>query len=119
MKTFFVIMLLTSISVAVYSFFAGINVMAHNHFESRYDLLDTSKRQPDHVSRILGLTPKELESCDDYVAGAYKESVNDGYRLGTGYRRLGTQMFFLSAILFLTSWVGLQTVKRKPVVEAS
>jgi hypothetical protein len=110
MKAFFVIILLASILSGFYELVAGIKVMAHNHYEYRHGLLDTSRQQPDRESESLGLTPKDLSSCNEYISRAYKESVDDGYRLGTGYDALSLQCFALAALLFLTSIVSIRAV---------
>jgi hypothetical protein len=112
MKTFFVIMLVASVVSVFYEEFASLQVMAHNHYESRHDLLTSSTPQPDHLSVILGLTPKELSLCDEYIARAYKESVSDGYRLGTRYDSLSVQCISLAALLFLTSMLGIRAVTK-------
>ncbi len=111
-KAFFVVLLLASIVSVLYELSAGLSVMAHNHYESRHSLLDTTKEQPDHQSTSLGLTPKELSTCDVYIAAAYKESVTDGYRLGAGYNALSVQCLGLAALLFLSSIVGLRAVRK-------
>ena len=86
----------------------GIGVVAHNQYENRHSLLDTGIQQPDHRSTFLGLTPKELTLCDEYTEKAYRQAVEDGYRLGTGYTSSMRRGLVLSALLFLTSVVGLR-----------
>jgi len=107
MKTFFMIMLVASIVSVPYGIWTGIVAISHNQYRGRYDLLDTSRQQPDHRSSHLGLTPKELAQCDPYVADAYKQSVYDGYKLGAFQSGLGDQCLILSAFLFVTSLVGI------------
>jgi len=95
----------------IYNFVDGFHVMMHNHYESRQYMLKTMETLP-MSSPSLGLTQKDLSLCSDYVAEAYKESVDDGVRAGTGYMKLGMAFFALSALLFLTSVVGIQAVNR-------
>ena len=119
MKTFFWLMLVVSVTSVVYEFGAGLTVMAHNQYQGRHDLLDTSRQQPDHRSPHLGLTPKELSLCDKYTADAYKESVYDGYKLGTGYSRLSAQCLGLAALLLITSVAGIRSLRRDQVSNQS
>jgi hypothetical protein len=111
-KTFFVIMLMASVASVFYELGAGLHVGAHNHYEARRRLLETSDRQPDPQSASLGLTQADLSQCNNYIAEAYKESVNDGYRLGAGYEQLSLQSLALAALLFLTSIMGIRTVAK-------
>ena len=112
MKSFFVIMLIASVVSVPYRLWTGIEALAHNQYLGRHDLLDTSRQQPDNLSPHLGLTPKELAQCDPYVADAYKQSVYDGYKLGTFDSGLGTQCDILTALLFLTSLVGIRAASK-------
>ena len=112
MKSFFVIMLIASVVSVPYRLLTGIDALAHNQYLSRHDLLDTSKQQPEHLSPHLGLTPTELAQCDPYVADAYKQSVYDGYKLGTFRSGLGTQCDILAALLFLASLVGIRAARK-------
>jgi hypothetical protein len=89
--------------------------MAHNQYQGRHDLLDTSKQQPDHLSPHLGLTPKELSVCDKYTADAYEESVYDGYKLGIGYSKMQAHSLGLAALLLLTSIIGIRSLRRDRV----
>ena len=61
-------MLIVSVLAVVYDFWAAVGDMAHNQYQGRHDLLDTSRPQPEHLSPHLGLTAKELASCDPYFA---------------------------------------------------
>jgi hypothetical protein len=115
MKTFFWLMLVASLVSVLFELDAGLGVMAHNQYQGRHDLLDTSIQQPDHLSPHLGLTVKELSLCDKYTADAYKESVYDGYKLGIGYSRLSAQSLGLAMLLLLTSAVGIRNVRRDRV----
>jgi hypothetical protein len=108
MKLFFVIMLVASVVSVPYELWKAIGATAHNQYQGRHDLLDTSRQQPDHLSPHLGLTPKELAQCDPYVADAYKQSVYDAYKLGTFHSGLSDQCLILSAFLFITSLVGIR-----------
>jgi hypothetical protein len=110
-KTFFVLMALTSIASLIYNLASGLKTMSHNHYDERHYLIYVAK-DPPHRSESLGLTPKELARCDQYVADAYKESVRDGYRLGTGYSWLSLQCLGLEALLFVSSLVGIRAVRR-------
>lgn len=110
MKAFFVLTLVVSVLWPLIMFVGGINVMAHNQYQYRHELLDAWEREKDHASAHLGLTQKELAKCDDYTANAYRESVYDGYRLGTGYGSLALQGLSMSALLFLASVLGLRAV---------
>lgn len=112
MKAFFVIMLIASVVSAPYGVWTGIVATSHNQYRGRHDLLDTTWQQPDHRSPHLGLTPKELAQCDPYVADAYKRSVYDGYKLGAFHSRLGGQCLILSALLFITSLLGIRAVSK-------
>ena len=115
MKLFFLIMLIASVVSVPFDLSRWLGAIAHNQYEGRHDLLDTSRPQPDHRSPHLGLTPKELAQCDPYVADAYEQSVYDGYKLGTYHSGLGEQCLILSAFLFVTSLVGIRAVsKAKP-----
>jgi hypothetical protein len=112
MKSFFVIMLVASFISVPYGLWTGIVAISHNQYRGRHDLLDTSRPQPDHLSPHLGLTPKELAQCDPYVADAYRQSVYDGYKLGTFHSGLGDQCLILSVLLFITSLVGIRAVSK-------
>ena len=118
MKTFFVLMLIASVASVLYELDDGLgNVMGHNHYEQRHDLLlgtylPSNVQQPEHTSASLGLTQKELAQCDPYVASAYREAVKDGYTLGNGYSRLSLQCLGLSVLLFASSLWGIRTVNR-------
>jgi hypothetical protein len=103
-------MLLASIASVLYELYAGLRVMAHNQYQGRHDLLDTSRQQPDHLSPHLGLTPTELSLCDRYTADAYEQSVYDGYKLGTGYSKLSNLCLGLAALLILTSIAGIRSL---------
>ena len=103
-------MLVVSVLWPLIIFVGGMNVMAHNQYQYRHELLDPGKRETDHASPHLGLTQKELAKCDDYTANAYRESVYDGYRLGTRYGSFTAQGLAVSALLFLTSAIGLRAV---------
>jgi hypothetical protein len=100
-------MLIVSVVAVVYDFWAAIGDMGHNQYRSRHELLDTSRPQPEHASPHLGLTPKELASCDPYIAHAYEQAVYDGYKLGTGYSGRQQRYFALAGLLFLTSCCGI------------
>lgn len=115
MKSFFWILLVLSVVSVFHELVGELHTMAHNHYEYLRDVLDTSKKQPDHLSPSLGLTPKELVACDEYTARAYTESVSDGYRLGHGYNELSVQCLALAAFLFLTGIFGLRAVKKTGV----
>ena len=106
-------MLLTSVVSVFYQLNIGLRVMAHNHSEYRHNLLDTSRQQADHVNALFGLTRKDLSLCDRYVAEAYTASVSDGFRLATGYDTLDVQCLALSALLFLTSILGIRSVGKR------
>jgi hypothetical protein len=112
MRSFFVIMLIVSVVSAPYGIWTGIVAISHNQYRGRHDLLDTNRQQPDHLSPHLGLTPKELAQCDPYVAEAYKQSVYDGYKLGTFHSGLGDQCLILSAFLFITSLLGIRALSK-------
>ena len=118
MKIFFVFTLIASVVSVFYELDGGLQVMAHNHYGQRHDLLvgaylPSHVQQPEHMSASLGLTPKELVLCDAYVAEAYKNSVNDGYRLGAGYSRLSGQCFGVSILLFVSSLLGIYAVRKR------
>jgi hypothetical protein len=116
MKAFFLCMLIASVLAVVCDLWSALADFSHNQFEGRHVLLDTSRPQPDHLSPHLGLTPKELAKCDPYVADAYKQSVYDGYKLGTGYFGRQRRYFILAGLLFVTSCCGLVAVrKHKPL----
>jgi hypothetical protein len=115
MKTFFWLMLVASVVSVLFELDAGLGVMAHNQYQGRHDLLDTSKQQPDHLSPHLGLTPKELSVCDKYTADAYEESVYDGYKLGIGYSKMQAHSLGLAALLLLTSIIGIRSLRRDRV----
>ena len=110
MKAFFVLMLVASVLWPIIMLVGGMNVIAHNQYQYRHGLLDAGQREKDHASAHLGLTQKELAKCDDYTAKAYNESVYDGCRLGTGYSSLMLWGLAMSALLFLTSALGLRAL---------
>lgn len=117
MKTFFVLMLIASVASVFYELDDGLRVMGHNHYSQRHDLLAgtyllSHKQQPEHMSTSLGLTAKELALCDAYVAEAYENSVNDGYRLGSGYSALSLQCVVLAALLLATSTLGIRAARK-------
>jgi hypothetical protein len=112
MKAFFLCMLIVSVLAVAYGFWAACGDMAHNQYQGRHELLDTSRPQPDHLSPHLGLTPKELASCDPYFANAYEQAVYDGYKLGTGYFGRQRRYFALAGLLFVTSCCGLRAVRK-------
>jgi hypothetical protein len=112
MKAFFICMLIVSALAVLFDLWAALGYTAHNHYQNRHDLLDTSRPQPDHESSQLGLTPKELATCDPYFADAYKASVFDGYRLGTGYMREQLRSFALGCLLFVTGCCGIRAVRK-------
>ncbi|MGH7868045.1 MAG: hypothetical protein ACREP9_10560, partial [Candidatus Dormibacteraceae bacterium] len=106
MKIFFATVLVISLLCPLIMFASGLKAIGHNHYQYRHDLLAGRGPQRDHASVHLGLTQKELAACDTYVATAYRESVDDGYRLGVGYGSLTFQALAISALLFLTSAAG-------------
>jgi len=112
MKAFFVFMLLASVVSGFYALHNGLRVMTHNHYEYRAKLLDNSLKQYELLNENMGLTPKDLSLCTEHVANAYKVSVSDGYRLGSGYNVLSGLCLGLSALLFLTSVLGLRAIKK-------
>jgi hypothetical protein len=111
-KIFFVMMALVSVVSVLYELNAGIKLAAHNHYQYRYSLLDTNQPPSYRLHPIMGLTPQDLAKCDDHVAKAYRISVDDGYRLGTGYSALSRQGLLVSALLFLTSIFGIRVVNK-------
>ena len=116
MRAFFLCMLIVSVLAVAYDPWAALSDMAHNQYQGRHDLLDTSQPQPDHCSPHLGLTPKELASCDPYFANAYEQAVYDGYKLGTGYFGRRRRYFALAGLLFLTSCCGLRAVRKGKLI---
>ena len=112
MKTFFLCMLIVSVLAVVYDFWAAVGDMAHNQYQGRHDLLDTSRPQPEHLSPHLGLTPKELASCDPHIANAYEQAVYDGYKLGTGYFGRQRRYYALAGLLFVTSCCGIGAIRK-------
>jgi hypothetical protein len=112
MKAIFLCMLIISVLAVAYDFWAACSDFAHNQYQGRHDLLDTSQPQPDHCSPHNGLTPKELASCDPYFADAYEQAVYDGYKLGTGYFGRQRRYFALAGLLFVTSCCGLLAVRK-------
>lgn len=112
MKAFFLCMLIVSVLAVVYDLWAAVGDMAHNQYQGRHDLLDTSQPQPEHLSPHLGLTPKELASCDPYFANAYEQAVYNGYKLGTGYFGRQRQYYTLAGLLFVTSCCGIGAIRK-------
>ena len=112
MKALFLCMLIVSVLAVVYDLWAAVGDMAHNQYQGRHDLLDTSRPQPEHLSPHLGLTPKELASCDPYFASAYEQAVYDGYKLGTGYFGRQRRYYALAGLLFVTSCCGIGAIRK-------
>jgi hypothetical protein len=111
MKAFFLLMLLVSVASAIYQVVTRVGVYAHNHYSTRYESLNTKNRRPENASATFGLTQRDLSGTDEHIANAYKVSVLDGYRLGRGYDALSEQGLVLAALLFITSIIGLRSVR--------
>ncbi len=107
MKPFFWSLLVISVFVPIYTFGAGLQVMAHNQYRNRADRLKSSE-QPRHPSGHVGLTGAEIAALDPDVAYAYTDSVRDGYRLGRGYEALSLELLLLDGLLFISSIVGIR-----------
>jgi hypothetical protein len=101
-------MLVVSVVWPLIIVLTGMRVVAHNQYQYRHELLSAENRPLEHASAHLGLTQNELAKCDEYTAKAYKESVNDGYRLGTGYSSVTIQGLGMAVLLFLTSAISLR-----------
>src|SRR6266850_1589886 len=99
MKAFFVAMLVVSLASVLYALSAGLHVMSHNHYEYRHGLLDPNGQPAYRLHPNMGLTLEDLSKCDEHIATAYRISVYDGYKLGTGYSTLSVQCLVLSACL--------------------
>jgi hypothetical protein len=113
MKAFFLCMLIVSVLAVVYDLWAAVGDMAHSQYRGRHDLLDTSRPQPEHSSPHLGLTPKELASCDPYFANAYEQAVYDGYKLGTGYFGRQRRYYVLAGLLFVSGCCGIAATRNR------
>ncbi len=113
LKTFFVSMLVISLLWPLMIVGSGMSAVAHNQYKYRHELLEPGELQTEHESEHLGLTQKELASRDKYTADAYRESVYDGYRLGNAYSSLMVQGLAVSALLFLTSAIGLRAARSR------
>ena len=79
---------------------------AHNQWRTRFERLEDTTR-PALPSAHLGLTAAQLSGLDELVTSAYKDAVQDGYRLGSGYEKLSFQALAIDMLLFLASVVGL------------
>ena len=120
MRAFFAAIIFISVVAIFYEFVLEIDVMAHNQYLNRQYLLTAT--EPESVqrhSKVLGLTKSELSNCDNYIAEAYKESVFDGYRLGTGWGSLDELCLGLSAVLFVTGIVGYRFVQKTRVKQSA
>ena len=62
----------------------------------------------------MGLSLADLSKCDEHVAWGYRNSVDEGYKLGTGYSSLNLQCIVLAALLFFTSIAGIRSLGRVP-----
>ncbi len=112
LKLTFLLLVALSFRLAVFILVHGVLVGAHNQYAFRQELLQARGPSTDHASAHLGLTQKELASCDEYVARAYRNAVMDGYRLGMGYRVLSSLGLVLCILLFVAGTLGLRVLRR-------
>ena len=111
MKKFFVLMLVASVAALLYLMKTELNVIGHNHYESRYSRLN-SETEPIPRPGFFGLSRKELSVCSEKVVDAYTASVNDAYRTGCGYGDLSAECFGLVILLFVSGLAGIRAVRR-------
>jgi hypothetical protein len=105
MKLFFTLTLLVSVLFPPVTMVMTLRDFAHNQYKERDERLhDTAV--PKFPSAHLGLTAGQLNGVDGLVADAYRQSVADGHRLGSGYQQLWLESFGLSALLFFASLAG-------------
>jgi hypothetical protein len=107
MKLLFILMLVISVVLGLYSGLAYVSGYAHNHYHDRYFAL-----HDDRFAEVLSgvrwvATPKQLSECPAKVAGAYKESVEDAYRSSIVSRDLLGMCLLLAAMLFACSVIGI------------
>jgi hypothetical protein len=107
MKAFFRVLLAVSLLFPMYWFYVGTGDFAHNQWETRARRLNETTL-PDSPSAHFGLTASQLAGLDESVSAAYKDAVNDGYRLGHGYEKLFYNALALDAVLLCASIVGLK-----------
>ncbi len=111
MNFFFILLLVVSIVFPIYSFATMIGDFAHNQYKMRRERLEGTTPETGS-SAHLGLTQDQLVGSDDLVKDAYKDSVYDGYRLGSGYTRLWNKSLLLDSLLFIASLRGLRICRQ-------
>ena len=111
MRFFFRLMLVLSLVSASYAWLGYIGFFAHNHYGQRFQLLDTTKPQPDSHIRDA-VTSVELATADERFAYAYRVAVLDGTRLGAAFDRMTLQSLAVTGFLFISSLVGLHLSRR-------
>jgi hypothetical protein len=107
MKPFFILMLVLSVVMCLYSGLTYVSGYAHNHYRDRYYALHDD-RFAELLSNLWWVaTPKQLSECPEKVAVAYKESVGDAYMSSIVSRNMLGLCFLLAAMLFACSVIGI------------
>lgn len=97
--------------LGLYSVWTSIAGSAHNHYQTRYLLLNDSRWQ-NIIPSWWELSEAEVSAQPEKFAKAYRESVVDAYKLGGLSDSLRSQCVVLSAVLFVVSSTGWWTARR-------
>lgn len=111
MKAFFTCSALLSVVLGFYSIWTLVAGSAHNHYATRYFLLYDSGWR-DISPSWWELSDVDVSAQPEKFAKAYRESVQDAYKLAGLTGRLHSQCLILAAILFVVSCIGWWTARR-------
>jgi hypothetical protein len=110
-KILFICFAVLSIVLGLFSMGTWVAGITHNHYQSRYFFLSDSRWQ-DHSPSWWELSEAEVSKQPEKFAIAYRESVQDAYKLGSLSDSLRCQCVFLAAILFIVSCIGWFAARR-------
>jgi hypothetical protein len=116
MRTFFGFSLLLSFVLGLYSVGTSVTGTAHNHYETRYNLLyDIHWR--DVSPSWWELSEADVSAQPEKYEKAYRQAVLDGHSLGIFSESLQSQCIVLAAGLFVVSCVGWWAAQRIKHIE--
>ena len=111
MKAFFIFSALLSVVLGLYSVWTSVVGNAHNHYLTRYLLLNDD-RWRDMSPSWWELSEAEVSAQPEKFAKAYREAVLDAHKLGSLSGRLQFQSLVTAAVLFVVSCFGWWTARR-------
>jgi hypothetical protein len=109
-KTFFIFSALLAFMLALYSVWTSVVGNAHNHYQTRYQLLYDNRWREISPS-WWELSEAEVSAQPEKFARAYREAVLDAHKLGSLSDSLQFQCIVLAGVLFVVSCFGCWAVR--------